>query len=513
MKRYLSTIKYALGLTLALGTTGCSDQLDEVQPQTSLNRDLILSDPNAAMTLYYGVYGSFRSYHGTLFSLGEMRSEIWADGLFTESEDGGFRNYYTHNLSANNVPAGNWAGFYSLLDKINTAIKLFPQTPVPEDQRNRVLAELHGMRAYVYYTMLKTWGGVPLTTEPVTEVGSLPDLYRERATPAAVMAQVKADVEQSLALFNGDNTLSASFTGTSKHIYWSRTATLTLKGDANIWSGTHMGGGAADFASAQQALEEVTTIGGLGLAANYADIFNSTKEVSNPEIIFAISYEKDEATTGVYSSFRVNTTQASTLLLDPFTDPKPVSDVYPYVSGASRVGLSAAMIEKLRDPEDERIAASYEIMYRNAPPTFPIAGVLLTKFVGRQDAGAQLYDVDFPIYRFADVLLLLAEAKTKQGLDPSTEINLIRERAYGSDFIPYQNGSQQENMRAILEEDLREFIGEGKRWWSLRRAGDAWVFAYVDPVYLAPGQEYKFLLPITVGMLNADPKLEQTPGY
>jgi len=68
-------------------------------------------------------------------------------------------------------------------------------------------------------------------------------------------------------------------------------------------------------------------------------------------------------------------------------------------------------------------------------------------------------------------------------------------------------------MQAILEEDLREFIGEGKCWWSLRRVGNEWVFAYLDPVYLAPGQEHKFLFPTSVGMLHADPKRKQTPGY
>jgi hypothetical protein len=507
MKSYLSKFKYVLGLSLALSATGCTDTLEEVQPQTSLNRDLILTDPNAAMTLYYGVYGSFRNYHNTLFQLGEMRSEIWADGLFTESEEGGLRNYYTHNISANVVPATNWAGFYGLLDKINTVIKLFPMTLVPEEQRNRVLADMHGLRAYVYYTMLKTWGGVPLTTEPVTEVKSLTDLYKERATPEAIMAQIKADIEQSLALYGGNNNLPG------KRIFWNRAATLTLKGDVHIWSGTNMGGGGADLATAQKALEEVTTIGGLGLRANYADVFNPATENNNSEIIFAISYEKNEGTMGVYGNFTVNTTQASTLLLDPFTNPRPVSQVYPFVAGASRVGLSAKMIEKLNNPNDSRMATTFKVMYRNSPPTYPIAAVMLTKFIGRVDAGAQLYDTDFPIYRFADVLLLLAEAKTKQGIDPSTEINAIRQRAYGSNYTPYTNGSPQENMQAILEEDLREFIGEGKRWWSLRRAGNEWVFRYVDPVYLAAGQEYKLLLPISVGMLNSDPKLTQTPGY
>ncbi|PKV62955.1 RagB/SusD family nutrient uptake outer membrane protein [Pontibacter ramchanderi] len=507
MKSYFTKIKYVLGLSLVLCTTSCTDKLEEVQPQTALNRDLILKDPNAAMTLYYGVYGSFRNYHGTLFQLGEMRSEIWADGLFTESEDGGLRNYYTHNISANIVPAANWAGFYGLLDKVNTVIKLFPMTLVPAEQRDRALAEMYGMRAYVYYTMLKTWGGVPLTTEPVTEVKGLTDLYKERATPEAIMEQIKSDIEQSLALFNGNNSM------TSRRIYWNRAATLTLKGDVYIWSGTNMGGGGADLATAQQALEEVTSIAGLGLRANYADIFNPAMEANNQEIIFALSYEKNEATAGVYGSFMVNTTQASTLVFDPFTDPKMVSQVYPFVGGASRVGLSEEMIQKLNDPNDKRMATTFRIMHRNNPPSYPIAGVLLTKFIGRVDAGMQLYDTDFPIYRYADVLLLLAESKAKLGIDPSEEINKIRQRAYGENYTPFISGSQQENMQAVLEEDLREFIGEGKRWWSLRRAGNEWVFRYVDPVYLAPGQEYKFLLPISVGMLNSDPKLTQTPGY
>lgn len=499
--------RFSWAMLFSVLTLGCTDPLDEVVPLNSLNRNLILTDPNAAMTLHSGVYSAFRGYHSTLFQLGEMRSEIWAGGLFTESEDAGMRNYYTHNIGVNSVPAGNWAGFYSLIDKINTTITLFPSTPVSEEQRNRVLAEMHGLRAYIYYTMLKAWGGVVITTEPITKMGGLSELYRERATPEDVMALIKADIEKSLAFFDGQNNF------TPKRVYWNRAATLTLKGDVHIWSGTHMGGGNADFTTAQQALEEVKSIPVLGLQENYANIFNPTTETNNKEIIFAISYERDQATHGAYGNFYVNTTQAGTLLLDPLTNPRRVSDVYPLVGGANRVGLSAAMINKLTDPKDQRIRNTFQIMHRNNPPTYPIAGTLLTKFIGRVESGAQTFDNDFPVYRFADVLLLLAEAKTKSGADPSAEINLIRQRAYGATYTPYVNSSQEDNMRAILEEDLREFIGEGRRWWSLRRAGNQWVFAYVNPLYLSANQAYKLLLPITVNMLNSDPKLRQTPGY
>jgi hypothetical protein len=110
-------------------------------------------------------------------------------------------------------------------------------------------------------------------------------------------------------------------------------------------------------------------------------------------------------------------------------------------------------------------------------------------------------------------LLLLAEAKAKLGEDPAAEINAIRARAYGATFTPYVNGSISANMNAILDEYLREFIGEGKRWWALRRAGDSYVYANISPTYFSPTSTAKFLLPLSVGMLTADPLLKQTSGY
>ncbi len=501
-------ILLASSLICTAGLFSCQDKLREVVPQTTLNQTLVLADPGAALTLYTGVYASLRNYQSTLVNLGEMRSDLWADGLFTESEDGGLKQYWSHNISATNVPADNWGNFYALLDRVNTVIKLFPNAPLDEAKRKTYLAEMYGLRAFIYYTMLRTWGGVPLRTEPITTIDNLTDLYTTRATPEEVMKLIKSDLEQSLTLFGGSTTFA------TKRVYWNRAATLTLKGDVFIWSGTHLGGGSADFTTAKTALEEVKALPTLGLLPNYADVFDPTKEATNRELIFALSFEKNEATQGAYGSFLVNTTQAGTLVFDPVPGPGvAVNAAYPFVAGASRVGMSDAMIKRLMsDPADTRIKNSFRVMYRNAAG-FSIAGVMLTKFIGRVDAGIQLYDNDFPVYRYADVVLLLAEANTKLGNDPSADINAIRQRAYGTGFTRYAAGSQEANMNAILDEYLREFIAEGKRWYALRRAGNAYVFSAVNPKYLAANQTYKLLLPISVTMLNTDPKLSQTPGY
>src|SRR5699024_5858188 len=139
---------------------------------------------------------------------------------------------------------------------------------------------------------------------------------------------------------------------------------------------------------------------------------------------------------------------------------------------------------------------------------------ILKKFLGRIDRSERVFDSDVPVYRYADVILLLAEAKNNLGEDPSDEINLIRERAYGEDYDDshsYSNKSKDENTEAILKERYIEFIGEGKRWWDLRRMGDRYVIKHVP--YIEAGEEYKLQLPLSPDMIGRNNKLEQTKGW
>jgi hypothetical protein len=323
------------------------------------------------------------------------------------------------------------------------------------------------------------------------------------------MLQIKSDIEESLRLFGASNNFR-----NGKRVFWNRVATLVLKGDVHIWSGTHMGGGNNDLNIAKTVLTEVRNLQGtsLNLQPNYANVFDPTQKSNNSEIIFALNYELGQATQGSYGNFLVNNIQASGLSLAKAATPT-VSSVYPFVGGANRVGMSQATIDRLMSGiPDQRIANSFKVMYATTTP-FSTRGVLLTKFIGSTSGTNQIYNNDFPVYRYADALLLLAEAKAKLGEDPAAEINQIRGRAYGPAAPVYVNGSPTQNINAIMDEYLREFIGEGRRWWALRRAGDNFVYAAIKPAYLAPGTTAQLLLPISQNMINNDPLLTQTPGY
>ena len=229
MKRHNYMLAVLTGLSLVFSVTSCKKQLDEVVPQDQISTSLALTDANAAQTLYVGVYARLRAYNGTLFNLGEMRSDIWADGIFTESADGTSQQLYTHNISALNVPYGNWAGFYNLIYQINNVIKVIPQSPVIQANKDKWLAEMYGIRAYIYYTMLKTWGAVPLTIEPVTTINNAAETYKPRTSADSIMLQIKSDIEQSLTLFGSSNTIPAG-----NRNFWNRVATLTLKNSSRL---------------------------------------------------------------------------------------------------------------------------------------------------------------------------------------------------------------------------------------------------------------------------------------
>lgn len=516
MKTFKSIIILMAGMLMIGAVSSCKQELENVVPQDALSTRLALQNPGAMQTLYQGVYADFRSYAGTFFELGEMRSDIWTDGLFTESANAGYAVYYDQNISENSVPASNWARFYELIYQINNVIDLLPQSTLSQDQINKELSEMYGLRAYVYYTMSRTWGGVPLVTKPIRQINKPKDTYQARAPKDSVMMQIKSDIAKSLSL-NADLTIPSG-----KRVYWNPVATLTLKGDVYIWSGTLMGGGSQDLQTALKALQKVEGTEGsnLHLDANYADIFNPNKKADNPEIIFAVNYEYSQDQNGIFNDMLVNSIAATSLTFAINNDTTTtVSDVYPNVGGANRVGFNQAMIDTLMAvPSDQRIANTFRVMYRKIGNHYSTAGILLTKYIGSSSGAFQIYNNDYPIYRYAYVLLLAAEAKAKLGMDPSAEINKIRERAYGANYAPFVNGSIKDNMDAILREGLKGFIGEGKRWWDLRRAGDQFVFDHINPNYLSPatvssGKGPTLELPISRGMINDNPKLKQTPGY
>ena len=445
---------------------------------------------------HIGIYPHFRSYDNTFWGMGELRSDIWG-GITMETPFNA--ELIKNDISVTSVYYGNWANFYSLIHKINDFIKNAPTVPASNQrQRNHMMGQVYGIRAYVYYTMLKAWGEVPIATEPLTEVESLGLLKKKRSPKEEVLALIKSDIEKSLEFFDTDDSKWLN-----KNIYWSKAATLTLKGDVYLWSGKVLGAGNTDFQIAKTALESVT---GYSLV-RYENLWGQANE-GNDEFIFALDYQQDQAS-NIYSSMTARQVDIN----GKFDDKGNSFDKFT-LNGGNNYGVSTKVFNILKSDEQDQRSKIVIGVYSDASAT-KLAGTVLNKFLGVVETGLRRSWNNVPLYRYADVVLLLAEAKNHLGEDPSVEINKVRERAYGGAYNTvthgYTNAGKSENAKAILDERLKEFIGEGKRWWDLVRAGDNHLFDEVPTMNVS--QAYKIYYSISESMIANDPELKQTPGY
>lgn len=498
--------KYIYILLLAFGLGACENELELTSPSELTNAGFWDTE-EGARTAHTGLYANFRSSMENLWLLGEIRSDIWGGRTFESPNN---EALIRSDITIATAPFGGWADLYTRIHRINDFLVNVPNISfVNEADKNHILAQAYGLRAFYYYTLLKTWGGVPIILEPIAEVDP-EGLSKARSTETEVMAQIKADIETSLSTFGSDN----SFWEGNRN-FWSKAATLVLKGDVYIWSGNIMGGGNADFETAKTALQQIASYG-VALEPNIANLWGVDNE-GNSEFIFAVQYKQDEA-----SNFYNSLTGRSTEINPTFNDKGSSMGDF-IIAGANRYGQSDKTLLLLDDNDDSRKDATFIRLYvdDNSGLGYPAYnetayfGSVFNKFLGQVIGSERIFENDVPVYRYADVILLLAEAKNLLGEDPSTEINQIRQRAFGENYVPlthaYTNGSPTENANAILEERYKEFIGEGKRWWDLRRAGDSFVIDNIS--FLNPGDEYKLVLPITTDMIGRNPLLKQTDGY
>jgi hypothetical protein len=106
-----------------------------------------------------------------------------------------------------------------------------------------------------------------------------------------------------------------------------------------------------------------------------------------------------------------------------------------------------------------------------------------------------------------------AEAKNALGQDPTPEMTLIRQRAYGANYAGHEfvSGTKEQNDSAILKERLFELTNEGKRWWDLVRFGKA--FDLVPSLQGKQANQWLLYWPIGVAVRTKETLVEENPGW
>lgn len=489
---------YIIAALLTIALAGCEKNL-ELQPVSLLTKESFLKVEGDVEPAINGMYFRMRPLANLdLFVYGEARSEVMEGTGIAGTL--GYEKFYANGLTKDN-PHAEWTTMYQTINAANLIIKYAPGiTFSNEANKSNALAQAYTMRAYMYFLMAKIWGPVPVRTEPTESFDPI-SIQVPKTAEADVYKLIKDDINKAIALYPNNNLPTGRFK-------WSKPSANALKADVYLWTGKRFAGGNADFNTALTALNDVQTASGLSLLSNYADIFKYTNKGNN-EILIAVRFTTAEPANPLQTY--AHNMYASNTAFPAYVTQAQKDAVGAPLAGNGNVWRITKLVRDQFTNDDTRKAATFVDLEGAAPGQYYTNYGL--KFNGTVENGARVFASDFILYRYADILLMKAEAKNALLQDPTTEMNLVRQRAYGANFAAhvFVNGSQAQNDDAILKERLLELTLESKRWWDLVRFGKA--FTLVPSLVGRSAQTHLLYWPIGSTTITKEPLVTETTGY
>lgn len=530
-------------MLLALTTLlcGCLDEhpKDRVEEEKVYDsaRNLYI---NTVATLYnyiggntesQGLQGTYRGvYDYNTFTTDEAmlptRGGDWYDGGF-------WQNLYRHQwTAADNALAGTWDYLYKVVVLCNQSLAAIDahQQLLTSSQKAEYKAEVRAVRAMFYYYLMDMFGNVPLVTKAGATVSEV-----EQPGRKAVFEFIFKELQDVLPdLPDAHSNLEGDYYGRiTRPVACFLLARLALNAEIysdNDWTdGQSPDGSGIMFTvngtqmNAWQTTEyycDAITASGYTLAESYASNFAVHNE-SSPENIFTIPMDKTLYTNQFQYLFRArHYSHGSAIGMDAENGTSATLSTvraygYSTSSQDTRYDVNFFSGKVIVDGKEVLLDNGSPLVYEplkikldlTGDPYEKTAGARMWKYEIDRTAHAdgKLQDNDIVLFRYADVLLMKAEARVRNGKDGSTELNTVRSRA----GMP----SRQATLDNILQERLLELMWEGWRRPDLIRFGK-FTGAY-DQRTPVQGEEsgYTTVFPIPDKVLKLNTNLTQNPGY
>lgn len=470
MKR---TIYIFVSILALAGTCSCS--LDRF-PETSMSESKFWNPSSP---------DEFRYAANQLYSL---LLPIWGD---TRADDL-FRNNYPDNISAGTrrVPAtsNDWTKPYDMIFCANRIIEHAPEFGTSLSEVDRYVAEAYFFRAYSYYLLLCKFGGVPIMTRTASDIDDSV-LYQPRATRDEMMARIYTDLDIAGKYLPLPSEMSGNDYGRI-----TKTAAMSMKARAALYEGTRrkyhgIDDGKEHLKIAYEVADSVMQTGEYSLWTEgtepYKSLFDYAGEGASEYIFVKLyGYPKTQILTHNYPyQYAVNYGPSRNFLnlylLDsglPYQDNPSLELTYnDYFDG--------------RDPRlSQTFLRRGEITYQFGgfvPYQQSRTGFGIRKYVRNDGLTDQPSTLDCPLMRYAEVLLIYAEARYEydgaiSDADLDRTVNLLRDRV-GMPHLTngFVSGNQLDMRTEIRRERSVELALEGLRYDDIIRWKEA---EYLLPV-------------------------------
>lgn len=454
--------KYIFSIIVIFGMLSCSESFTDLAPESQRNANIFYktaSDMEVAVNAIYNTLKADGCYNQSYWVLQELRSDntFW-DGTGLAEEITVFDKFT--DISTSNITEAAWSDSYQGVSRANIVLNRIDGVEMDASQREQLRAEALFLRSFFYYHLTVAFGNIPLI---LTETASVAEGQDHRQVDAnTVYNQLIPDLESA------ESSLPQSYTGIDVGRA-TKGAAATLLAKIYLIIGNK--------AKAEAALRRVMGYG-YSLVPNYADLWGPENE-HNSESIFEVEFEGGFGDQGNQFTNQFN------------------GDLAASVTSGQRNIPERDLIDDY-ETGDLRFDASLDSVTVDNTG-WPIKYGVTNAF-SEDDAPN-----NWVVFRYADVLLMLAEALGESG-EAYDLINLVRARA-GLD--PIDGSTPGSFSEKLLHERRVELAFENHRWADLLRFGVA------ESVMAAQGKPVngKLLFAIPQRELDLNPSFVQNSGY
>lgn len=503
---------YAIALCSCLAFTACNDFLTEL-PVNKVSKESFYKTEADFQQANIGIYELLRSLYGAgaanygAWMMGEMRSDNTTFQYNLENRGYSDREYVATFMDDSNGGAigTKYNHNYYMIQRANQVIEFIDDAAITAAAHDNYKGQALFLRALAYFDLVQYFGDVPLVTvAPTTYEAAMVGRTAKEKVYDQIIEDAKAAAEMLPAA------------SAQKKGFATKGSAYMLLGNVYIVL--------QKWAEAEEALLNVT---GYSLMSTYDAVFSPSNK-NNAESIFEIQYWEDK-TSGKQSDFAYN-------FLPILPNPN-VIEGFPSGTTNNYAGWNIPTPDMIAAYEAGDLRKDASIAFYTYPAENAKYGGKTIPYVKKYCHGATIAgycDDNFPVYRYAETLLFLAEAYNEQGKNELALEAFNAVHAHPRTGLTPVASADQATLRELIRKERRiELAFENKRWPDLVRTGKAVEVmsafgarvkadpeAYYYPSGVAPAgdsyqvDEHRLLFPIPQREIRLNPDaMIQNIGY
>lgn len=505
--------KYIFIISIIFCVTSCNNFLEEM-PTGTMTADSELKSNESALALTNNTYRNARVTNRMISGWGSgtiLLPEYMTGKCSSENSQSNFKDFQDLTVSSRTAYLEDWWRYcYEGISDCNLALKMLPEFPsLSETVLSRYTGEARFMRAMYYFYLVRLFGDVPKITAIQTELSELmvtrapvKEIYDEIIIPdllAAEQSQIPATEKTGRA---------------------SQYAVKSLLADVYLtYAGYPLQGGAQYYAESAKRSLEVINSNAFSLFPEYESLWDPDKNNSG-EFIFQIQYTTNKGndfnnrvpcivlpTRSGMSAFELEF--GSLIPTDEF--------VKSYAEGDKRVEEKQFFFRTYKGHPNKFSAGAPELDFMD------FKGYYIHKFFDKKaiDVAGQS-GLNWTIYRYADVLLMYAEAQVNaDGSANQTSVDAVNKIRGRAGLAFFNRADKDAFIREVWDQRYFELCYENKMWFDMLRTrvirddatGNYVSFVGYTTKWGKTYTETQLLFPLPLAEMQANSNLVQNPGY